>query len=249
VQTDSPTHFPAEKPARIDLMQDRAQTPTKVIIFEGSEMGCQLLSHELEKSVYGIEVVGCRSSSPEVDPNLVRTADVALISSNLRDGPLSGFKVLRSLRSYKSTLRSVMLLDHDDPDLVLEAFRYGASGVFERDASCESLCKCIRRVHDGQVWANNQQVLYLIQALKTASTMTKGYSRLRSILTRREEDIVKLVLEGKTNREIALALGLSEHTVKNHLFRLFMKVGVSSRSELMAYSLQQTPISDEPRSA
>ena len=215
-------------------------------------MGCQLLSHELEKSVYGIEVIGCRSSSPEVDPNLVRTADVALISSNLRDGPLSGFKVLRSLRLLQEpALRTVMLLDRDDPgsDHSGGAFRYGASGVFERDASCESLCKCIRRVHDGQVWANNQQVLYLIQALKTASTVTKGYSRLRSILTRREEDIVKLVLEGKTNREIALALGLSEHTVKNHLFRLFKKVGVSSRSELMAYSLQQIPISDEPRSA
>ncbi|MGC2110649.1 MAG: response regulator transcription factor [Candidatus Korobacteraceae bacterium] len=230
-------------------MQDGSPTPTRVIIFEASEMGCQLLAHELEQSVYGVRVVGYRSTSPEVDLEMVQAADVALISSGLKDGPLSGFNVLRSLRPHRGTLRCVMLLDHDDPELVLEAFRWGASGVFVRNDSCESLCKCIQRVREGQVWANNQQVRYLIQALGSEYPRTRKYAQLRTVLTKREEDIVRLVLEGKTNREIALRLSLSEHTIKNHLFRLFKKVGVSSRSELIAYSLQQGPDSSQPPAA
>jgi DNA-binding NarL/FixJ family response regulator len=224
-------------------MQDSSQSPTKVLIFEASEMGCQLLAHELKQSVYGVEVVGYRSSSPEPDLETVRAADVALISSSLKDGPLSGFNLLRALRPYRGTLRCIMLLDRDDPELVLEAFRWGASGVFKRDDSCESLCKCIRRVHEGQVWANNQQVGYLIQALGSDQPRARRNAYFRSALTKREEDIVSLVLEGKTNREIALGLGLSEHTIKNRLFRLFKKLGVSCRSELIAYSLQQGHLS------
>lgn len=220
-------------------MQNGSDTPTKVVIFEASEMGCQLLAHELELSVYKVQVMGYRSSSPEVDADLLRTADVALISSGLKDGPLSGFNVLKSLRPYKGTLRSIMLLDRDDPELVLEAFKWGASGVFERNRSCESLGKCIRRVHEGQVWANNNQVIYLIEALGIQYRGSRKLAQLRPVLTKRESDIVKLVLEGKTNREIAIRLNLSQHTIKNHLFRLFKKVGVSTRCELVAYSIRQ----------
>lgn len=221
-------------------MQNGSDTPTKVLIFEGSEMGCQLLAHELEQSIYGVKVMGCRSSSPEVeaDLDLLRMTDIALISSGLKDGPLSGFNVLKSLRPYKETLRSIMLLDRDDPELVLEAFRWGAFGVFERDRSCESLGKCIRRVHEGQIWANNHQVLTLIQAFGTEYPVSRKADRIRPPLTKREADIVRLVLEGKTNREIATQLNLSQHTVKNHLFRLFRKVGVSNRCELVASSIR-----------
>lgn len=183
--------------------------------------------------------MGYRSSSPELDADMLRMADVALISSGLKDGPLSGFDVLKSLRPYKGTLRSVMLLDRDDPELVLEAFKWGASGVFERDRSCESLGKCIRRVHEGQVWANNHQVLYLIEALGAEYSGSRKRTRSLPLFTKRESDIVRLVLEGKTNRDIATRLNLSQHTIKNHLFRLFKKLGVSSRCELVAYTLRQ----------
>jgi DNA-binding NarL/FixJ family response regulator len=248
VVESSGVHSPLERTG-VDLMQSGSDTPTKVIIFEASEMGCQLLAHELEQSSYGIKVVGCRSSSPEVDTDLLRMADVALISSGLKDGPLSGFNVLKSLRPYKETLRSIMLLDRDDPELVLEAFRWGASGVFERDRSCESLCKCIRRVHEGQVWANNHQVLYLIQAFGTEYPSSRKGDPLRPTLTKRELDIVRLVLEGKTNRDIATELNLSQHTVKNHLFRLFKKVGVSNRCELVASSFRLGMVAPSQRSA
>jgi DNA-binding NarL/FixJ family response regulator len=219
-------------------VQDDQTAPTKLLIFENSEMGCQLLAHELQKSAYGVRVVGYRSSLPNVDPEVVGDADVALIASALRDGPMSGFKVLRALRGSNEALRCIMLLDRDDPELVLEAFRAGAAGIFERNDSCERLCKCIQRVREGQVWANNRQLNYLIQALGAEQGPSRRATRSTNALTRREKHIISLLLEGRTNRDIALKANLSEHTVKNHLFRLFKKLGVSSRSELIAHFLQ-----------
>ena len=228
-------------------MQDDLTAPTKLLIFEDSEMGCQLLAHELEKSVYGFQVIGYRSRSPSVDPEMVLKADVALISSGLQDGPMSGFSVLRTLRGFKDSLRCIMLLDRDDPEIVLEAFRCGATGIFERNDTCERLCKCIQRVGEGQVWANNRQVSYLIQALGKEQSRPRSRAQSPTALTRREEQIVSLLLEGRSNRDIAQHANLSVHTVKNHLFRLFKRLGVCNRSELIAHVLQGSLTRSEKR--
>jgi DNA-binding NarL/FixJ family response regulator len=214
---------------------------TKIIIFDHSQMGCELLAHELEKSPYGIEVVGHSSSSQVIPLDVAQNADVALISSALREGPTSGFNVLRALRPLQ-TLRSIMLLNEDTRELVLNAFRWGASGICGRDDSCEILCKCIHRVHEGQVWANTRQVHFLLQAFESESLPVRGSMRREVTLTNRERDIVDLVTAGKTNRDIAVHLSLSEHTIKNHLFRLFRKLGISSRSELVAHTIRQRQI-------
>ncbi len=211
---------------------------TRVIIFDQSKMGCELLAQELEKSVYGIEVIGTFVSSLDLDLGLARRADVALIGSALREGPQSGFTVLRALHDLPD-LRCVMLLNEDSRELVLDAFRWGACGICARNDSCEILCKCVHQVHEGQIWANNTQVNYLLRAFEVESPRVRGYMRRKVPLTKREQEIVTLVIAGKTNRDIALQLNLSEHTIKNHLFRLFRKLAVSSRSELIAHTLQQ----------
>jgi DNA-binding NarL/FixJ family response regulator len=213
-------------------------TRTRVVIFDQSQMGCELLAQELGKSSFGIQVIGSSVSSLDIDLELARTADVALISCALKEGPESGFTVLRALQAVKS-VRCVMLLANDFRELVLDAFRWGACGICGRNDSCEILCKCVHQVHEGQVWANNHQVHYLLKAFEAESPRHRGYMRRKVPLTKREQEIVALVIGGKTNRDIALQLNLSEHTIKNHLFRLFRKLAVSSRSELVAHTLQQ----------
>jgi DNA-binding NarL/FixJ family response regulator len=220
-------------------MESESPPPTNVIVFEATEMGCQLFSHVLNRSSYGVKVLGYSISTQDLDANLARTADVALISADLKDGPGSGFSVLRSLHRYKSTLQCVMLIDHDDPRLIVEAFRCGAAGVCEREDSCETLCKCIYQVHRGQIWANSQQLHYLLQAFAAESPRLNRRLREQVPLTRREEEIVSLVIAGQRNRDIAQHLNLSEHTVKNHLSRVFEKLCVSSRSELIAFPVRQ----------
>jgi len=165
----------------------------------------------------------------------LRHTSVAVISLALKSDDLGGLKLLRRLSGEHPNLNCVLLLDEDDREIVVEAFRSGAVGICERNKPCENLCKCILCVHNGQVWASSQQLRYILGALVRGMppfvTDTKG----EILLSRREHEIVSKVAEGMKNREIAEMLGVSEHTVKNHLFRIFDRLGISSRAELILY--------------
>jgi DNA-binding NarL/FixJ family response regulator len=163
--------------------------------------------------------------------------DVAVISAQLEDGPLMGFKVLHQLRASDRNTPTVMLLDSTERDLVVDAFRAGARGVFCRGYSFKALPKCIRRVHEGQVWVNNVELEFLLELVISLSPMqarhnTGGMAQL----TPRERDVVRLAVEGMRNQEISVRLNVSEHTVRNYLFRIFDKLGISSRVELVLYA-------------
>jgi len=209
----------------------------KVFIFEPTQMACELLSHALERSRYGLRVVGMATSMHNSDLGELANADIAVVSSTLEEGPLTGFTLLRRLVKGNDSLRCIMLLDQANRDLVIEAFRSGALGVCERSQPYSLLCKCVHSIQHGQVWANSQQLRYVLEAL--ASGMPSRVTNMRGevLLTQREEAIVSLVAEGLKNREIAETLKLSEHTVKNHLFRVFEKLGISNRAELILYLL------------
>jgi DNA-binding NarL/FixJ family response regulator len=211
----------------------------RVVVFESSRMAGELLSHALERSGYGLQVVCKAESFADGEQSALAEADVALISANLRDGPLAGFTVLRDLIKTYSRMRCILLLNSSAPDLVLEGFRSGAVGVCERTQPCEMICKCVHCVHHGQVWANSQQLRYVLKALHTQLPRRITNVKGELLLTWREDEIASLVAQGLRNREIAEALKLSESTVKHHLFHIFDRLGISSRSELILYLLSQ----------
>jgi DNA-binding NarL/FixJ family response regulator len=129
-----------------------------------------------------------------------------------------------------------MLIDSSENGQVVEAFRAGARGVFCRSESLMSLAKCIQCVSEGQIWANSRELRYLLEALGEALPMRVIDARGAALLSRRELEVVRCVAEGLSNREIAQRLGLTEHTVKNYLFRIFDKLGVSKRVEVVLYA-------------
>ncbi len=211
----------------------------RVFVFEATQMACELLSRGLEESRYGLKVVGSGISLRSKEEFQLVESDVAVISSTLEDGPLSGFNLLRLLAKTNRSARCVMLVDQGDRDLVVEAFRCGAAGVCERNQAYDMLCKCVYSVSRGQVWANSQQLNYVMDALVSGAAGRVADARGQFLLTRREDEVCSLVAEGLKNREIAKLLNLSEHTVKNHLFRVFERLGISSRTELILYVLGQ----------
>jgi DNA-binding NarL/FixJ family response regulator len=133
----------------------------------------------------------------------------------------------------------VVLLDEWTPELVVDAFRAGARGVFHRADNFQHLCRCLTVVRDGQIWASTTALTYLIDALQRVSSMSVVDARGAELLTNREKQVVSLVVDGLNNREISEHLHLSEHTVKNHLFHIFEKLGISSRVELVLYAISQ----------
>ena len=101
----------------------------------------------------------------------------------------------------------------------------------------KSLCRCISSVHQGQYWTNTEQMRYVIDALSIGPSFRLLNSRGPVVLTAREEQTVSLVTEGLNNREIGQELNLKENTVKKSLLRIYDKLGVSNRVELVLYAL------------
>jgi len=134
-----------------------------------------------------------------------------------------------------------MLLKSKQHDLVIDAFRAGAKGVFCRTEPLKSLTKCILAVHNGQIWADSSQLNAVLTAFADAVPLSTGNPRRRNPLSKCETEVAKLVVAGLSNREVGQELHLTEHTVSNYLFRIYEKLGISSRVELVLYSLKQSP--------
>jgi DNA-binding NarL/FixJ family response regulator len=99
------------------------------------------------------------------------------------------------------------------------------------------LGRCIAAVHSGQIWASSADLQQVFGALEMAIPFRCVNSLGEALLTKREQEIVPLVAQGLTNNEISLRLSVSEHTIKNHLFRVYEKLGISSRVELILYAV------------
>lgn len=161
-------------------------------------------------------------------------ADVVLVAGNR----LPDLSLLRWLRVSYPKIAPVLLAESDDRQLVVNAFRAGAKGIFLfTQTPFSMLCKCIQCVARGQVWINSQQMNYVLDALSDVPTLRVVNSTGRCLLTPREEQVVALVADGMSNRSVASELGLSEHTIKKYLLRIFDKVGISSRVELVLYAM------------
>jgi two-component system nitrate/nitrite response regulator NarL len=201
-------------------------------------MSCQLLVDAL---VFSQRYEALAATTPEeVILALDRARfDVVLISTSFSSPALEGLRFMTEVRDHYRELGIVALLDTMERNLVVEAFRCGAHGVFSRSDSFQALCKCITCVHAGQVWANSAELGFVLDALvDPVAGEGRALPSLRQ-LSKREEEIALMVAEGFSNRQISERLDLSEHTIKNYLFRVFEKLGVSTRVELTLYALKR----------
>lgn len=208
----------------------------RVLAADSTRMNNQLLADALTRDKRFRVQEGEPTAAAIVAAAAAEMLDVVLLSPSLEDNATMGFRVARQLHASHPETRIVMLLDTGDRNAVIEAFRAGARGVFCRSESLKSLAKCIACVHEGQIWASSRELRFLLEAFSEAMPMRLVDATGVSILSKREQDVVRCVAEGLSNREIAGRLGLTEHTVKNYLFRIFDKLGVSSRVEVVLYA-------------
>ena len=212
----------------------------RILVAESSQMGGQLVAAALKRCRHKFEVVAFPSTSSDAIRELrANDPQVAIISAQLQDGPLTGFKVLHELRVSQMRTAAVMLLDSLERDLVIDAFRAGARGVFSRTQPLRALSKCIRSVHEGQIWIGNNELEHLLQLITQLKPPQLIRPEQMALLTQREREVVCMVAEGMNNRDISVKMGVSEHTVRNYIFRIFEKVGVSNRVELVLYALSR----------
>ncbi len=198
-------------------------------------MSTQLLVEALGRDTH-LQMIEGPSNGPALFTVIKREKpQVVVLSAKLGETQGRGYDWVREIRAHVPGTRVVVLLDASERASVVEAFRAGAHGVFCRTEPFRLLAKCIQCVHQGQIWVNSAELHYVLEALSkpALANLPAGGPKLSA----REMDVVRCVAEGLTNREIAQRLKLTEHTVKNYLFRIFEKLGVSSRVEVVLYAL------------
>jgi len=165
--------------------------------------------------------------------------DLALVDVRMPD--LDGLELLRAIKAEWAELPVIMLSTYDNAPYVKRALADGASGYLLKDATPEDLAQAIKVGMSGSGNVLSPRVIQnLFEDQDSTSTNTaNGHTRRNEYsLTQREHDILALLAEGRSNREIAGALYLSEKTVKAHLAAIFRKLGVTNRTQAAMMAVQ-----------
>ncbi|MFH9245532.1 response regulator [Streptomyces lydicus] len=217
--------FSPERPIRVFLLDDHE------VVRRGVQ---DLLDAEPD-----IEVVGDAGTA---DHALARgpalRPDVAVLDVRLPDG--DGVSVCRELRSRMPGLACLMLTSFDDDDALLDAIMAGAAGYVLKEIKGADLVAAVRTVASGRSMLDPATTTRLMTTLRGDENATEPQADALSGLSPREREIVGLIGEGLTNRQIGKRLYLSEKTVKNHISRLLAKLGVERRIQAAVLATQAT---------
>jgi DNA-binding NarL/FixJ family response regulator len=232
------------------LSREQGSEVVTIAVADSTRIHTQLLTEAMRHD-HSLQVVASASGSVELLAAVAQVPiDVAVISHTLDDESGRGTEVLREMRALRPHIKGIILLDSSRPEDVLGCFRAGAKGVFSKQDRLESLCKCIRSVHEGQIWARSVELDLALEALANSPVVRAINHKGLELLSARERQVIEYLASGRTNREIAGSLGLSPHTIKNYLFRIFDKLGVSSRTELLYFTMsgpQPEPVEKEKK--
>jgi DNA-binding NarL/FixJ family response regulator len=204
---------------------------TRVVLADDHPVVRSGIRNLLEKAS-GIEVVGEASGGEEA----LRLAesllpDVLLLDMEMPD--LKGVEVAQKLREMGSPVRILALSAYDDRQYILELLANGASGYLVKEEVPETIIEAVRGVARGeQGWVSRRVASQMADWIHTEEPGKMG-------LTSREMDVLRLVVAGKTNQEIGIALGISEKTVEKHLEGVFSKLGVASRVEAAVVAVRK----------
>lgn len=228
---DEARGFSARKPIRVFLLDDHE------VVRRGVR---DLLDAEPD-----IEVVGDAGSiahalarAPALRP------DVAVLDVRLPDG--DGITVCRELRSRLPALACLMLTSFDDDDALLDAIMAGAAGYVLKEIKGSDLVDAVRTVASGQSMLDPATTTRLMNSLRGEDSEGERGPDALSGLSPREREILGLIGEGLTNRQIGKRLYLSEKTVKNHISRLLAKLGVERRIQAAVLATQAAAHAADP---
>ena len=202
-------------PVRVFIVDDHA------LVREGT---VQLLQHAPD-----LEVVGQAGSGEEAVSALeTLRPDVALVDVNLPG--ISGLELARLTSTTHPDMRVLIVSAYDDYAFVAEAIEIGVGGYLLKTASAKELVDAVRAVADGVFVLDRDVSSRLTRRSRNGTTTSK-------LLTPRETDVLDLLAQGRSNKQIANELGLGLRTVEGHVSSVLSKLGVQSRTEAVAFAL------------
>ncbi|HZY75490.1 MAG TPA: response regulator transcription factor [Jatrophihabitantaceae bacterium] len=203
--------------------------PARVFLLDDHEIVRRGIADLLDAED-GITVVGEAGTAAEALARIPAVnPDVAVLDARLPDG--SGIDVCRDIRSSMPSVRCLILTSYDDNDAIFAAVMAGASGYLLKEIRGSSLVDAIRQVAAGQSLLDPKVTERLLSRLRNG---TEQDPRLAT-LTDREREILNLIADGLTNRQIGEQLFLAEKTVKNYVSALLAKLGMQRRTQAAVF--------------
>ncbi|MDH5639685.1 MAG: response regulator transcription factor [Nitrospira sp.] len=212
------------------------RTPIRIVLVDDHEMVREGLRTFLGRED-DIIIVGEAGTSTEA-LELVEHLQPHLVLLDLQLPDASGIGMCRKLQATASLLRILVLTSYSDDATVIAALQGGAHGYVLKDVRMEDLLCAIRTVAAGRGYLDpriTQQALNWVKASILPGELTHGLAKL----SKQERLIMPLLAEGKTNKEIAVQLSLSDKTIKNYLANIFTKLHVKRRSEAVAWFIKK----------
>jgi len=160
--------------------------------------------------------------------------DILLL--NVRLPEMNGLDALPKIRAKSPGTKVLILSSYPEDDFIVEALRRGAKGYLSKTLTRADIVKAIRVTHAGELWTERKMLTQTLESLLQKANSVAP-QRPREALTDREREIVKWVIQGMTNKEIAAQLGISDKTVKTHLSNIFGKLKLSRRLQLLLYRI------------
>jgi len=185
----------------------------------------------------GVPVVGEAGDGAEA-LDLVRdlTPDVVLMDLNMPG--MSGVEATQRIAHLAPLTRVVVLTISDDDSDVMDAILAGACGYLLKDSSIHDLMRGIRAAAVGEALISPQIAAKVLQRLRAASTVPQAAETVRTELSERELDVLRLIANGKDNAQIARELTISPKTVKNHISNILVKLQIENRIQAAVYAVR-----------
>lgn len=227
---------------RSEAEQDRRSDPARLVIVDDQVF----IRDGIKAMLFGepdFQVVGEAADGREAQ-ELCRRVRPDLVLMDVRMPQMDGLAATRSMKQRFPEVSVLILTMHENQDYLLEAIKAGAAGYVLKDAPQQELVTAMRKVLEGETTLNRNLAT---QLLKRLADDVQGSERLRlgsrsaarvHPLTPREIEVLSLLAQGRTNREIAQEFTISVGTVKNHVEHIIAKLGVSDRTQAVVRSLK-----------
>jgi two-component system NarL family response regulator len=220
--------------------------PIKLLVVDDHNLFRQGLIRILQDDDQ-LQIVGQAGNGQEALIQVERLQpDVVLMDLNMP--VLSGPEAVRALGERFPSIPVIMLTVSERDEDLFDAIRAGARGYLLKNVGMDELIDAIRRVQAGEAIIAPSMALRLLEEFRTLASQAPAEPHQLEGLSDRETDVLRLVAQGYSNREIADALSLSEHTVKSHLQSILDKLQLRSRAHAAAYAVQAGLVRDvQPR--
>ncbi len=206
-------------------------TTIRVVIADDHPVVRSGIRDLLERAI-DIQVIGEASTGKEALLLVEEMVpDVLLLDMQLPD--MKGIEVAQQIQQSGTSVKILVLSAHDDPVYIHELMEAGAMGYLVKEEAPQVIVDAVRGIARGeQGWVSRSVAAQMVSWMR-------GEEEGEIKFTHREMEVLRLVVEGKTNQNIAALLGISEKTVEKYLYAIFQTLGVSSRTEAAVYAVRE----------